>query len=138
MHPPHAQPVGATPCCLVQPLSQVYLDVKVEGDTIGRIVIDLFDDVKVASQRFADLAEGKEGVGYRLSKFDGIFPVCVSGCGVFVDDTASPQLHMPLLLLIVLPAAEHVPKPRPWPDIQKHLKSKNHQPVTYAWHPGPT
>jgi len=77
-HPPHL------PCCLGSPLSQVYLDVKVEGDKIGRIVIDLFDDVRVGSQRFADLAEGKEGVGYRLSKFDGIFPVCVSGCGVFV------------------------------------------------------
>jgi hypothetical protein len=54
---------------------QVFFDVKVEGQPAGRIVISLFDDVKTASQRFADLAEEKEGVGYRLSKFDGIFPV---------------------------------------------------------------
>lgn len=54
---------------------QVYLDVNVEGKPLGRIVIALAGDAKVGSQRFADLAEGKEGVGYRLSKFDGIFPV---------------------------------------------------------------
>lgn len=56
----------------------MYLDVKVEGQAIGRIVIGLLDDVKVGAQRFADLAEGKEGVGYRLSKFDGIYSVSFS------------------------------------------------------------
>jgi hypothetical protein len=55
--------------------TQVYLDVKVEGERLGRIVVELLDDVAVGSQRFADLAEGKQGVGYRLSKFDGIFSV---------------------------------------------------------------
>lgn len=53
----------------------MYLDVKVEGESVGRIVVELADDVKVGAQRFADLAEGKQGVGYRLSKFDGIFNV---------------------------------------------------------------
>jgi hypothetical protein len=57
---------------------QVFFDVKVEGETVGRIVIQLLDDVKVGAQRFADLAEEKEGVGYRLSKIDGIFPVSVT------------------------------------------------------------
>lgn len=56
-------------------MAQVYLDVKVEGQAVGRIVIRLLEDAKVGSQRFADLAEGKEGVGYRLSKFDGIYSV---------------------------------------------------------------
>lgn len=65
----------AQPPIVARPAVKVYLDVKVEGQSAGRIVISLFDDVKVASQRFADLAEGKEGVGYRLSKFDGIFSV---------------------------------------------------------------
>jgi peptidyl-prolyl cis-trans isomerase B (cyclophilin B) len=53
----------------------VFLDVKVEGEKLGRIVIELVDDAAVGGQRFADLALGKEGVGYRLSKFDGIFSV---------------------------------------------------------------
>lgn len=46
-----------------------------EGQSLGRIVIELTDNAPVAAQRFADLAEGKQGVGYRLSKFDGIFDV---------------------------------------------------------------
>jgi peptidyl-prolyl cis-trans isomerase B (cyclophilin B) len=54
---------------------QVFLDVKVEGENLGRIVVQLLDDAAVGSQRFADLAQGKQGVGYRLSKFDGIFSV---------------------------------------------------------------
>jgi hypothetical protein len=53
----------------------VFLDVKVEGENLGRIVIELLDDAAVGGQRFADLALGKQGVGYRLSKFDGIFSV---------------------------------------------------------------
>lgn len=56
-------------------VTQVYLDVKVEGQSLGRIVIELSDNAPVAAQRFADLAEGKQGVGYRLSKFDGIYDV---------------------------------------------------------------
>lgn len=64
--------------CVMFTLPQVYFDVKVEGQPAGRIVIRLFDDAKTASQRFADLAEEKEGVGYRLSKFDGIFPVSLA------------------------------------------------------------
>jgi peptidyl-prolyl cis-trans isomerase B (cyclophilin B) len=57
----------------------VFLDVKVEGEKLGRIVIELLDDAAVGGQRFADLALGKQGVGYRLSKFDGIFSVsCVA------------------------------------------------------------
>lgn len=54
---------------------QVFLDVRVEGENIGRIVVELLGDAGVAGQRFADLAEGKQGVGYRLSKFDGIYSV---------------------------------------------------------------
>lgn len=70
-------PCGAH-LCHAHAAPQVYFDVKVEGQPAGRIVISLFDDAKTASQRFADLAEEKEGVGYRLSKFDGIFPVSLA------------------------------------------------------------
>ena len=37
--------------------------------------IQLFGDVPVGSARFADLARGVEGVGYRRSKIDFVSPV---------------------------------------------------------------
>jgi hypothetical protein len=48
---------------------QVYLDVKLEGQKLGRITIELLPAVApVGAQRFADLSEGKQGVGYRLAR----------------------------------------------------------------------
>jgi hypothetical protein len=41
--------------------------------------VQLFPDVPIGAQRFADLAMGKQGVAYRLSKFDGIFDVSAVG-----------------------------------------------------------
>lgn len=56
-------------------LTHVFFDVTLEGEDIGRIEIETFDDIaKTGSARFKDLAEGKDGVGYRRSRFDGIFP----------------------------------------------------------------
>ncbi|GMH37496.1 hypothetical protein BSKO_05369 [Bryopsis sp. KO-2023] len=60
----------------------VFLDVSVDRKPAGRIVIELFDDVPVGSQRFADLAVGKEGVAYRLSKFDSLRQTYVTNEGV--------------------------------------------------------
>ncbi len=57
--------------------NQVFFDVKVEGKPAGRITVELFDDVPVGSQRFADLAVGSQGVNYRLNRFD--YVVDVSG-----------------------------------------------------------
>lgn len=53
---------------------QVYLDINIEGKPAGRVTMELFDDVKVGSQRFAELCEEKQGVGYWLSKIDSIHP----------------------------------------------------------------
>lgn len=44
--------------------------------------VELFDDVKTGSARFRDLAVGKMGVGYRLSRFNGIFPTYIRCEGV--------------------------------------------------------
>lgn len=76
-------PVGAPAAAEVQTAGappnsssarQVYLDVKLEGTLLGRIVVELDSSLApVGAARFADLAQEKEGVGYRLSKFDGIF-----------------------------------------------------------------
>ncbi|GBF92527.1 peptidyl-prolyl cis-trans isomerase, chloroplastic [Raphidocelis subcapitata] len=52
---------------------QVYLDVKVEGQKLGRITIELLPSVApVGAARFADLAVGKQGVSYRLARFDRV------------------------------------------------------------------
>ena len=54
---------------------QAFLDINVDGQPKGRIVISLFDDVPVASQRFMDLAQGQEGISYQLSRVAEIGPV---------------------------------------------------------------
>ncbi|KAL0022596.1 hypothetical protein WJX77_007327 [Trebouxia sp. C0004] len=51
---------------------QVYLDLSVDGEPRGRLVIKLTGDAPVGTRRFAQLSQGLNGVGYRLSKFDGI------------------------------------------------------------------
>lgn len=54
---------------------QVFLDLSVDGQPKGRLVIQLAGDAPVGTRRFAQLSEGLNGVGYRLSKFDGIAQV---------------------------------------------------------------
>lgn len=54
---------------------QVYLDVSVDGELKGRLVIQLSEDAPVGTKRFSQLSQGLNGVGYRLSKFDGIAQV---------------------------------------------------------------
>lgn len=54
---------------------QVYLDLSVDGEPKGRLVIELSGDAPVGTQRFVELSQGLNGVGYRLSKFDGIAQV---------------------------------------------------------------
>jgi len=51
---------------------QVYFDVTVDGQSKGRITVALYDDVPVGSARFADLARGIQGVGFRRTKFDSV------------------------------------------------------------------
>lgn len=53
---------------------RVFLDVSIEGEPAGRLEIELLPEAApVGAQRFADLAEEKDGVGYRLGRFDGVF-----------------------------------------------------------------
>lgn len=55
-----------------------FLDLSFNGQAQGRIVIELTDGlVSTGCRRFYDLAVGVEGVDYRRSKFDAIFPVRV-------------------------------------------------------------
>ena len=54
---------------------QVFLEVSVDGQSKGRLIIQLASDAPTGTRRFAQLSEGLNGVGYRLSKFDGIAQV---------------------------------------------------------------
>ena len=55
----------------------IYFDVTLEGEDIGRIIVEPLSNVApLGVQRFKDLATGAtatQGVGYRRSRFDGIF-----------------------------------------------------------------
>lgn len=48
---------------------KVFLEIGVDGESIGRVIIKLYSDVELGSQRFRDLSIGKEGIRYRASKF---------------------------------------------------------------------
>lgn len=57
-------------------LSQIFLTLKVDNEEKGTVKVALYRDVPTGAQRFAELAEGKNGVGYRLSRIDTVGPVC--------------------------------------------------------------
>lgn len=69
---------------------QVYFDVSVDGEPKGRLVIQLSGDAPVGTQRFVQLSQGLNGVGYRLSKFDGIAQVLIISvhCTIIKCNTA--------------------------------------------------
>ena len=54
---------------------QVLFDINSDGQPLGRIAVELFDDVPVGSLRFYELAEGYEGISYQLSKVNEVGPV---------------------------------------------------------------
>ena len=54
---------------------QVLFDINSDGQPLGRVTVELFDDVPVGSLRFYELAEGHEGISYQLSKFNEVGPV---------------------------------------------------------------
>ena len=54
---------------------QAFFDINVDGQSAGRIVVSLFSDVPVGSQRFMDIADGQDGISYQLSKVAEVGPV---------------------------------------------------------------
>lgn len=53
------------------------MEFTVNSNPQGRVEIEMFGDVPVGSRRFHQLAVGTDGVGYRLSKIDGVSKVRV-------------------------------------------------------------
>ncbi|GIL42693.1 hypothetical protein Vafri_626 [Volvox africanus] len=64
----------------LQPL--VFLDLTINGEPAGRITIELFADVPAGASRFAELAAGRQGVDYRLTKFNGVLPTYIRNDGL--------------------------------------------------------
>lgn len=56
---------------------QVFFDLTINGEPAGRITVELLADAPAGASRFASLAAGRQGVDYRLSKFNGVLPVRV-------------------------------------------------------------
>ena len=54
---------------------QAFFDINVDGQSAGRIVVSLFNDVPIGSQRFMDIADGQDGISYQLSKVAEVGPV---------------------------------------------------------------
>eukprot|EP00884_Botryococcus_braunii_P002242 jgi/Botrbrau1/12018/Bobra.247_2s0022.2 len=73
---------------------QVFFDVRVDNEQKGRITIQLYPDVPIGAERFLELAEGRDGVSYRLSKIDGIAETYIKSSGVkslsYAADKATP------------------------------------------------
>lgn len=62
---------------------QAFLDVSIDGDPVGRIVIGLYgDDTPLGASRFADLVTGRAGISYRRKQFVKIMPTYVQHGGV--------------------------------------------------------
>ncbi|GLI69154.1 hypothetical protein VaNZ11_013722 [Volvox africanus] len=62
--------------------TQVFMDLTINGEPAGRITIELFADVPVGASRFAELAAGRQGVDYRLTKFNGVLPTYIRNDGL--------------------------------------------------------
>lgn len=50
----------------------MFLEIKVDNEIFGKVIIELFGDVTIGAQRFLELSKGLEGVQYRSSKFEEI------------------------------------------------------------------
>ncbi|KZV56502.1 peptidyl-prolyl cis-trans isomerase cyclophilin-type family protein [Dorcoceras hygrometricum] len=62
---------------------QAFLDVSINGEPVGRIVIGLYsEDVPSGSSRFSDLVSGAGGVSYRRKEFVKIMPNYVQHGGL--------------------------------------------------------
>ncbi|XP_024399270.1 peptidyl-prolyl cis-trans isomerase CYP26-2, chloroplastic [Physcomitrium patens] len=61
----------------------VFMDVAIEGQPVGKILIGLYGDtVPIGAQRFAELAVGKRGIGYKRKEFSKIVKNYIQNVGV--------------------------------------------------------
>ncbi|KAI3454885.1 hypothetical protein Pfo_011549 [Paulownia fortunei] len=70
-------------CADPAPTKQAFLDISIEGEPIGRIIIGLYGNaVPAGAARFAELVSGAAGVSYRRKEFVKIMPNYVQHGGL--------------------------------------------------------
>lgn len=81
-----AEKVGAeenSNCANQTPTKQAFLDVAINGEPVGRIIIGLYgDSVPFGATRFSELVSGTAGVSYRRKEFVKIMPNYVQHGGL--------------------------------------------------------
>lgn len=73
-----------TPSCNERkPTKQVFFDVSIDGEPVGRVTIELYgDDVPAGVERFSKIVSGAAGVSYRRKEFVKILPNYVQHGGL--------------------------------------------------------
>lgn len=73
-----------TPNCTERkPTKQVFFDISIDGEPVGRITIELYgDDVPVGVERFSKIVSGAAGISYRRKEFVKIMPNYVQHGGL--------------------------------------------------------
>ena len=74
--------------------AQCFMEIAVDGESRGRVVIEMLDPGSLGARRFADLCKGIRGVGYRRSKFDTLFEVRCSGLQVQLAHAVQEHVYM--------------------------------------------
>lgn len=70
-------------CAPPSPTKQAFLDISIDGDLIGRIIIGLYGDaVPAGAARFSQIVSGAAGVSYRRKEFVKIMPNYVQHGGL--------------------------------------------------------
>lgn len=76
-------------------VQKCFMDMSVEGEVLGRVVIELFEPSSLAARRFSDLCKGIQGVSYKRSRFDAIFAVCTSPSFNYPLSLGTPCCFLP-------------------------------------------
>ncbi|XP_010416241.1 PREDICTED: peptidyl-prolyl cis-trans isomerase CYP26-2, chloroplastic-like [Camelina sativa] len=78
-----SNPNNPTNCGNRVPTTKAFVDVSIDGEPIGRIIIGLYgDDVPAGTARFTSIVSGKAGISYRRKEFVKIMPGYVQHGGI--------------------------------------------------------
>ncbi|MBT2446798.1 peptidylprolyl isomerase [Streptomyces sp. ISL-43] len=71
-------------------MSNVFFDINIDGQPVGRIVFNLFDEVvPKTAQNFRELATGQHGFGYAGSPFHRVIPQFMLQGGDFTNQNGT-------------------------------------------------